>query len=185
MEDESYEEDEREEEEEENEENEENIDNNMVEYEPDKMWFDYQALFEKTKNVVLERPISLNVKHTNFEKNKIAKHSLFNTDVNYQASLVGIINGEFDSFTTALCNCSKYVNKEIFAEESKSLSKKSIGIIKLNYRYILAISVCLGDFTSYLIGEYKSFTDDYLPDSVTTKSVHKICFKEVIDAYDI
>ena len=157
----------------------------MVEYEPDKMWFDYQALFEKTKNVVSGKPISLNVKHTNFDKNKIAKHSLFNTDVSYQASLAGIINGDFDSFITALCNCSKYVNKEIFEEESKSLSKKSLVIINLNYRYILAISVCLGDFTDYLIEEYKSFTDGYLPDSVTTKSVHKICFKEVIDAYNI
>ena len=62
-------------------------DNNIrrVKYNPDKMWFYYQALFDQTKNWVLLYDLSFRtqdfliipVDHTDFETNNLAKKALF------------------------------------------------------------------------------------------------------------
>ena len=58
-----------------------------IEYDPKNMWFDYQALFDQTKNWVLHYDFKIKefekipVKHTDFEKNTLAKKALFGDKV--------------------------------------------------------------------------------------------------------
>ena len=52
----------------------------QVYYNPEKMWFDYQALFDKTKNKVLGKIDNIKVKHTDFDKNVIAREAMFYND---------------------------------------------------------------------------------------------------------
>ena len=60
-----------------------------IEYEPESMWFDYQALFDQTKIWVLHNdPIfkikefeTIPVQHIDFEKNTLAKEVLFGDKV--------------------------------------------------------------------------------------------------------
>ena len=54
-----------------------------IEYEPENMWFYYQALFDQIKNWVLHYDFKVKefktipVQHTDFEKNTLAKKALF------------------------------------------------------------------------------------------------------------
>ena len=41
------------------------------------MWFDYQALFDKTKSVKLKQPCNIEVKHKIFAFDELARKSLF------------------------------------------------------------------------------------------------------------
>ena len=41
------------------------------------MWFDYQALFDKTKSVKLKQPCNIEVKHKIFAFDEVARKSLF------------------------------------------------------------------------------------------------------------
>lgn len=159
-----------------------NMDNGpRVEYEPDKMWFDYQALFDKTKSVVLEQNMNIEVKHTNFKENELARHAVFGRDIWYSASLDGIINGELESLYTAMIHCKEYSFG--YKEEYETLSQEYSDLVDLNYRYFLGICVSLCDYSSSVMQAYRDLTYCYLPKSVTTKNIYKINFKEVIDAY--
>ena len=40
---------------------------NRVEYDPEIMWFDYQSLFDKTRNAVLYIDCNFEIKHTDFK----------------------------------------------------------------------------------------------------------------------
>ena len=48
-----------------------------VEYVSMDMWFDYQALFDKTKSVKLKQPCNIEVKHKIFAFDELARKSLF------------------------------------------------------------------------------------------------------------
>ena len=52
----------------------------QVYYNSEKMWFNYQALFDKTKNKVLGKIDNIKVKHTDFDKNVIAREAMFYND---------------------------------------------------------------------------------------------------------
>ena len=64
----------------------------IVEYKSDIMSFDYQALFDKTKSVVLEEDIDISVAHTNFETNTLAKVVL-GINSNYNEVITHTIGG--------------------------------------------------------------------------------------------
>ena len=38
-----------------------------VKYDPEIMWFDYQSLFDKTRNAVLDIDCNFEIKHTDFK----------------------------------------------------------------------------------------------------------------------
>ena len=48
-----------------------------VKYIPEKMWIDYQALFDKTRNKVLGKTDDIKVRYVNLEENRIARNGLF------------------------------------------------------------------------------------------------------------
>ena len=49
----------------------------MIIYDPEKMWFDYQALFDKTRNRILGLNDNIKVKHTDFKENYLARLVIF------------------------------------------------------------------------------------------------------------
>ena len=51
-----------------------------IKYNPSKMWFDYQALFDKTKNKVFGKTGNIEVKHVDFTKNTIARNGVFDNN---------------------------------------------------------------------------------------------------------
>ena len=59
--------------------NKDNICNEIM-YNPDIMWFDYPALFNKTINVILGKADNTNIRYTNFQNNKIALRAIFNSN---------------------------------------------------------------------------------------------------------
>ena len=165
-----------------------NIDNGpRVKYEPDKMWFDYQALFDKTKSAILEQNLNVEVKHTDFEENKLARQAVFGRDKYYSSSLKGIMDGELNSLYSALSNIGEYLDIDCYKigySERKTLSQEDFKLVDSNYRYFLGINVSLCDYSRHVMEEYRNLTGCYLPKSVTTKNIFKINFKEVIDAYE-
>ena len=50
-----------------------------VKYNPDIMWFNYQALFDKTRNKVFGKTDNIEVKHVDFTKNTIARNGVFDS----------------------------------------------------------------------------------------------------------
>ena len=43
-----------------------------VEYDPEIMWFDYQSLFDKTRNTVLDIDCNIEIKHIDFKDDECA-----------------------------------------------------------------------------------------------------------------
>ena len=46
-----------------------------VEYDPEIMWFDYQSLFDKTRNAVLDIDCNIEIKHTDFKYDECAANT--------------------------------------------------------------------------------------------------------------
>ena len=57
-----------------------------------KMWFDYQALFEKTKIFILKKPCDIEIEHTIFKCDRVERDALFGSN-NYIDFLQDLLNG--------------------------------------------------------------------------------------------
>ena len=120
-------------------------DNNIrrVKYNPDKMWFDYQALFDQSKNWVLHYDLNFRtqeflkipVNHTNFETNNLARKALFKDKKNDE-----LINDVCAGFPPAigeiLNNLSEYHDK--FRD---NISQEDYSTLLYNFKFLLAIRV--------------------------------------------
>ena len=108
-------------------------------YEPDKMWFDYQSLFDKTRNAILEQDDEIKVKN-NVDKNELAKKVLSFEDNDF------IIGEALDGKTWAqseLMDCiEKYVEQNYSRNEEVPNDKQYIEI-EYNYRHLLGIVASL------------------------------------------
>ena len=83
------------------------IDNGpRVEYDHTKMWFDYQALFDKTKSVVLGQICDIEVKHTHFYEYHLDK-----------LILNKILSGDIDAQCNLVNEMKKYINDKIFLDK--------------------------------------------------------------------
>ena len=111
-----------------------------VEYDHTKMWFDYQALFDKTKSVVLGQICDIEVNHTHFYEyeyhlDKLTLNQILSGDINAQCNLVNEMK--------------KYINDRIFLNEYVSSELVS------NYIYLMCIAVSLCDLDDeYEIRQY-------------------------------
>ncbi|MBR1944460.1 MAG: hypothetical protein IJ848_03220 [Alphaproteobacteria bacterium] len=137
-----------------------------VEYNPDEMWFDYQALFDKTKNKILGKKDNIIVRHVNFDKNTIAKDALFSTHklVDYKL-LNNAINGNIDAQHFMLENILDYLRFEHCNDENSE--------VICNYKYLLSILVTFGNYSSLLKGEYMCFANNnykYVPIYIRCRS---------------
>ena len=136
----------------------------VVDYDEKTMWFDYQALFDKTKNVVLGKNDTTNVKHVDFKEDSLARNVVFGTSMYddhneyYESNLYDIENGDVYAQSDAIYNMLDYCKSNEF------INKNSLDY--LNYKYMLGI---VSSFLSsdpdikYLLHQESSlFPDNYI-----------------------
>ena len=151
-----------------------------LKYNPDKMWFDYQNLFEKARNKVLGISDNIIVKHEDFEKNFIARHALFYSDNINTYVLEKLLDGDLESARQLQGNlwtysdvgeyhpfCGYWEKKEYDQndEEYKDLARR-------NHDYLFAIVFALDkykevDYNYYFHGDsiaWDGCHDDFVPD---------------------
>ena len=133
-----------------------NMDNNKekkVPYDPNIMWFDYQALFDKTKSIVLEENTNIKVEHTDFETNTLARTVLGIENKNCLV-IVDTLSGVDAAQMSLLSKMCKYLDNNYMSNvnndcntATKQYSGKNFYIVHFNYICLLAIiasSECFG-----------------------------------------
>ena len=137
-----------------------------VEYDPTKMWFDYQALFDKTKSIFLGQPCDIEVKHTNcyeyeYPLDKVRLNQILSGDIDAQCNLVNEMK--------------KYINDRIFLNEYLSSE------IVSNYIYLMCIAISLCDLSDeYGIRHDCEEKIGYLPKELSWRDVNKICYYDAV-----
>ena len=126
-----------------------------VEYQPDKMWFDYQCLFDKTKNVILEQDDEIKVK-INVDKNELAKKILSFEDNDF------IIGEALDGKIWAQSEIMDYI--DTYAEQNYSGNEKVPNEIEYNYRYLLGIVASLAQIGEEIAKKRYLALVNYIPD---------------------
>ena len=105
-----------------------NNDIHSIRIEYDHIWFDYQALFDQKKKLVLPYDFKIKefetipVQHTDLEKNTFAKKALFEDKVNYNF-INDICTGFAPTIIKALFNLFEYMNKNFFSHNWRTSSK--------------------------------------------------------------
>ncbi len=133
-----------------------NMDNNKekkVPYDPNIMWFDYQALYDKTKSIVLEENTNIKVEHTDFETNTLARTVLGIENKNCLV-IVDTLSGVDAAQMSLLSKMCKYLDNNYMSNvnndcntATKQYSGKNFYIVHYNYICLLAIiasSECFG-----------------------------------------
>ena len=133
-----------------------------VAYDPIKMWFDYNALFNQTKNKIIGNKDSIEVKCADFNKNTIARDVVFGNNQKCDNKLLErVLDGDIKSQCLILNNMLDYLNFE-FCRKDNYIEQGAID----NYKYLLSIVVTFGEYSSLLQKEYFEFADDewkYIP----------------------
>mgnify|MGYP006873014961 CR=1 FL=1 len=111
------------------------IDDTKVEYDDSIMWFDYQSLFDKTKNVILGINCDVEIEHTNFKCNKCAANA---TGIKDNKDLLkSILSGNIDSVCQVVNNIYNYYVDQMYTDGDLSFEQD---ICIKNYCYLLAIA---------------------------------------------
>ena len=110
------------------------------------MWFNYQALFEKIKSFILKKPCDIEIEHTIFKYDEVARDALFGSD-NYADLLKDLLNGNI-AILRKLIDNSRYSYYHAFYCYRP--------MIYQNFIYLLGIGVALYDDTlmRYFYNEY-------------------------------
>ena len=118
----------------------------IVEYDPMEMWFNYQALFEKTKSFILKKPCDIEIEHTIFQFDKVARDAFFGSD-NYADLLQDLLNGNIAILRKLIDNLMYSYHHAFYCYK---------GIIYTNFLYLLGIGAALCDdsFIRYIYNEY-------------------------------
>lgn len=119
---------------------------NNGEYDPENMWFDYQALFDKTRNCILGLNDDIEVKHTDFKENQLARLVIFEQkyfDHMIEYVLSEIINDDTTCYYTLISNFHRY--RDLYCDEESLVTvKKNLPSINLNFFYFVGIMLSLG-----------------------------------------
>ena len=121
----------------------------IIEYNPDIMWFDYQALYENRRNFVIKNFLGKstykfedNIKHPDFNNNSLAKESIMNGNLDNNTINNALI-GEYVALTEIIENLKKSINKyknDINYQTNKN-NINNYYVLQYNYRCLLAIIV--------------------------------------------
>ena len=112
-----------------------------VEYDPENMWFDYQALFDQTKNWVLHYDFKIEefktipVQHTDFEKNTLSKKVLFGDKVDNEL-INSVCNGFVPEIFNMVIKLFNYAQLEKYKGDREKIQK-----VWYNFLLLLAIKV--------------------------------------------
>ncbi|MBR1944287.1 MAG: hypothetical protein IJ848_02325 [Alphaproteobacteria bacterium] len=149
-----------------------------VEYDPHTMWFDYQALFEKTRNAVLEIKDDIKVEHTEFSENDVARKALFG-DSNYEQTLQKILSGDINAQCDVLCS-SLYDFFYDHEYDFYDIGFYDRNILLKNYMYYLGLIVSLSNNKSFC-EEYEKYAS-YIPNDLNCFRSFNINYKNVMDS---
>ena len=148
--------------------------NIRIEYDSENMWFDYQALFDKTRNRILGLNDDIKVRHTDFKENQLARLNLFREDSEHfdiiNEQLIRLINGDILSYVVLISN---FHRAFAFRYDKKSLVtiiQKNLPEIYENYFYFIGIVSSLGNRIifddQYLMNYFELY--DYKIQSIRT-----------------
>ena len=79
-----------------------------VKYNPEKMWIDYQALFDKTRNKVLSKTDDIKVRYVNLEENRVARSGLFYNNKMDMNMFLKALDGDLDTQLIIINNIWNY-----------------------------------------------------------------------------
>ena len=145
------------------------------------MWFDYQNLFEKARNKVLNIPDNIIVEHEDFEKNFIARHALFFSDNIDTNLLEKLLDGDLESTRKLNHNLWIYCDTGEYHPFNGDWDKKKYDTIDddecknlaaINHDYLFTILFALdkfneGDYNYYFYGNSggsNGANGDFVPD---------------------
>ena len=137
------------------------------------MWFDYQSLFDKTKNVILYINYDIEIKHIDFNCNKLAEKATVIID-NQWKLLKTILSDSIDSICILVRNIYKYDEEQLYSSEDIYFVAD---ICTKNYCYLLAIAASLCD----LDDKYGVRTDvvnpiNFYPKELSYHNINTICY---------
>ena len=150
-----------------------------IEYDPESMWFDYQALFDKTRNCILGLNDDIKVRHTDFKENQLARLVIFNQkhyDGFIKYSLSKIIYGDTQCHLTLISNVQRCIDF-CCDEESLVTIQENLPTINLNYLYLVGIVSSLGSrvtFDRQYLMNYFGLDDDDIQSIRTAISYNEI-----------
>ena len=123
----------------------------QLNYNPEIMWFDYQALFDKTRNKILGKSDNITVKHTDFEKNAKARKGVFDSEEVDTNFLNRILDGDLGG--------QAYVTNNLYY-----LSRENDDDMFTNFCFFLTIKIALGTCEECDWNDYsESSWDDFVP----------------------
>ena len=137
-----------------------------VKYNPEKMWIDYQALFDKTRNKVLGKTDDIKVRYVNLEENRIARNGLFYSNKMDMNMFLKALDGDLDTQLIIINNIWNYYlscDEEVDNLEEICYTEMS-DLVRKNRLYLISIRIALGKYCESDFNYYYSYANnDYLP----------------------
>ena len=149
-----------------------------------KMWFNYEALFKKTKSFVLKEENNIEIDHTDFDKDLLARECLSNGKGDYTYYVNNILNGDINVQFQALNNMAVYA-KLLFAIGMECFyCRKDCETVPLNYRLLCANIVTFNKFfpendKNAIIKQYLAHTNGITPDFIKSEIIPE-SFSDII-----
>ena len=130
-----------------------------VKYNPDIMWFDYQALFDKTRNKVFGKTDNIEVKHVDFTKNTIARNGVFESDEIVTNMLNKALEGDLKNQINMVNNIWKCYLKSI-DNDQEDLRR----LLNINRLYLITVNIALDKYDERTFGYYLELAEsDFVP----------------------
>ena len=141
-----------------------------------KMWFDYDKLFKKTKSFVLKQDNNIEVDHTNFEMHLLARDCISNREGNYTYYVNNILNGDIITQYKALENMAKYARDLFFVGMASFYNEKDCQNVPLNYKLLCSTIVAFNNYLpekdkQAVIKQYLAYTNGITPDFIKSGTI--------------
>ena len=136
-----------------------------VKYNPDIMWFDYQALFDKTRNKVFGKTDNIEVKHVDFTKNTIARNGVFDSYEIDTNMLNKALEGDLKSQINMVNNIWKGYLKSIDNDNDDNNNEKDLRrLLNINRLYLITVNIALDKYDERTFGYYLELAEsDFVP----------------------
>ncbi len=166
--------------------NEINDGNHKVIYDEDIMWFDYQALFDKTMSRILNGTNNNKVQCTDFDNNELARNVML-LDGKCDTSLIdNVLSGNVESQYKIMQNCANYLFGEYRIRNGINIDEEQEHIIALNYRYLVGILTLLaGDKFNDIKREYIHLAGGSNPDFLNNANIKNVNLYDAMYLIDI
>lgn len=146
----------------------------LVNYDPKTMWFDYQALFYETRSVYFNTVYWGGTEHTDFDKNKLARHAICLSD-DYEDTVDMMLMGNFDSICKARECVLDYAKCNRACGEWDDITPAEEKILDYNSDCLLGV---LAPFCEYGKSQYLDIVYDDLPKNFDDAS--KVKFYDIM-----